>query len=70
MIIFEEISIKNCPHYFFNNMINIENFDPNLLSINTISFKSTDFVIYNMKYITIKSINHVNIDNEIFLILF
>ena len=30
-------------------MINIKNFDPNLLSIDKISFNGTDIVIYNIK---------------------
>ena len=40
------VNIKNRPHYFFNSMINIKNFDPSSLSIDQISFKNTDFVIY------------------------
>ena len=28
MIILKEINIKNCPYYFFIDMINIKNFDP------------------------------------------
>ena len=35
-------------------MINIKNVDPNLLSVDKVSFKSTDAVIYNIKYITMK----------------
>ena len=31
-------------------MINIKNFDPNLLNIEKISFKSSDTVIYNIRY--------------------
>ena len=31
---------------FFISMINIKNFDPNLLNIDQISFKNTDLVIY------------------------
>ena len=31
-------------------MTNIKNFDPSLLSIDKISFKSTDSVIYDIKY--------------------
>ena len=27
-------------------------------------FKNIDAVIYNIKYITLKSLNHVNIDNK------
>ena len=45
-------------------MINIKNFDPNLLSIDNISLKSTSAVIYNIKYITMKSFDHENIDSE------
>ena len=29
----KEINIKNRTHYFFNDMINIKNFDSNLLKI-------------------------------------
>ena len=28
----EQINIKNRTYYFFNDMINIEDFDPNLLN--------------------------------------
>ena len=35
-----------------------------MLSIDKISFKSIDAVICNIKYITLKSLNHVNIDSE------
>ena len=45
-------------------MINIRNFDPNLLSIDKISYKNTDAVIYNTKYFTMKSLDHENIDSE------
>ena len=41
-------------------MTNIKSFDPNLLSINQISFKSTDDVIYGIEYITMKSFDSVN----------
>ena len=40
-----QVNIKNCEYYFFNSIINIKRFDPSLLSIEKISFKSTDFVI-------------------------
>ena len=45
-------------------MIDIKSFDQNLLGINKILFISTDAVIYNIKYITMKSLDHVNIDGE------
>ena len=44
-------------------MINIKNFNPNLLSIEKI-FKNTDAVVYNIKYIIMESINNQNIDSE------
>ena len=34
------------------------------MSIYKISFKSTDAVIYNIRHITTKSLDHVNIDDE------
>ena len=58
------INIKNCTYYFFNDMINIKNFDSSLLKIDKKSYKNIG--IYYTEYITIKSINdyenihHVN----------
>ena len=37
-------------------MNNIKNFDPNLLSIDKILFKSNNAVIYDINYITMKSL--------------
>ena len=54
----KQINIKNRLYYFFNGMTNTKNFDSNLINIDKISFKSTNTVIYNIKYITI------NIDSE------
>ena len=44
-----QVNIKNRQNHFFNSMTNIKNFDPSLLSIDKISFKSTDSVIYDIK---------------------
>ena len=60
MKILRQINIKNCPHYILNSMTNIKKFNPNLLSINQISFTSTDDVIYGIKYITMKSFDSTN----------
>ena len=43
-------------------MINIKNLDPKLLNIGKILFKSVDAVAYHIKYIAMKSLDHVNID--------
>ena len=45
-------------------MINIKKFFLNLLDIYRISFKSTDGVIYKIRYITMKSLDNENIDSE------
>ena len=65
-----QVNIKNRPHYFFNDTINITNFDPSLLDIGKISFKSTDDIIFHIEYITMKSLDSKNIDsaNSLYLI--
>ena len=50
----KEINIKNRTYYFFNDMINTEVFDQNLLKIDKRSYKNID--IYCIGYITIKKI--------------
>ena len=48
----KQLNIKNQTHYFFNDMININNFQSNLLTIDKKSHKDVD--IYYIGYITIK----------------
>ena len=48
-----QINIKNRTYYFYNCMINIKNFEPNLLKIHRKSYQNS---IYNIGYITIKKI--------------
>ena len=55
-----QINIKNRPHYFFNSMTNIKTFDLKMLRVNEMSFKSTDDVIYDIEYITMKSSDGAN----------
>ena len=45
-----QVNKKTRQIYFFNSMSNIKNFDPSLLSLEKISFTSTDSVIYDIKY--------------------
>ena len=49
----KQINIKNRTFYFFNDMINMKDFDPNLLKIEKNSYK--DIGIYNIGYIKIKN---------------
>ena len=69
--------IKNCPDYLFsdNLIVNIKDFDSNLLEINKLLFKSVFSVsLHYIKYIPTKSPNRVSIDrtdnDEDFLNLF
>ena len=55
MRVVKQIDIKNLTYYFYNDMINIKNFDPILLKIDRKSYK--DIGIYNIGYITIKKID-------------
>ena len=49
----KQINIKNRTFNFFNDMINIKDFDPNLLKIEKNSYK--DISIFNIGYIKIKN---------------
>ena len=50
----KQINIKNRTYYFYNDIIDLENFDPGLLKLDKKSYK--DIGIYNIEYITIKKI--------------
>ena len=57
----KEINIKNPTNYFFDDMINVKNFDPNQMKTNKKSYKN--ITIYYNGYITIKNLSYVNINN-------
>ena len=48
----KQINIKNPTYYFYNDIIDLENFDARLLKIDKKSYK--DIGIYNIGYITKK----------------
>ena len=48
----KQINIKNRTYYFYNDIINIKNFDGRLLKIDKKSYK--DIGIYNIGYIALK----------------
>ena len=48
----KHIDIKNQTYYFYNDKINIKDFESNLLKIDKKSYKNIG--IYNIGYITIK----------------
>ena len=66
----KQINIKNRTYYFYNDMINIKNFDPILLKIDKKSFKGIG--IYNIGYIMTKKIDdykNINSVNPLYLII-
>ena len=66
----KQITIKNRTYYFFNDMINIEDFDSGLLKIDKKSFKNID--IYYIGNITIKKIDdcdNIHSVNPLYLII-
>ena len=48
----KQINIKNRNYYLYNDVIDLENFDSNLLKLDKKSYKYIG--IYNIRYITIK----------------
>ena len=50
----KQTNIKNHTYYFFNDMIDIKDFDSNLLKTEKKSYKNIG--IYNIRYITIKKL--------------
>ena len=62
----KQIDIKNRTYYFFNDMINIKNFDSSLLKIYKKSYKNS------IECITIKEIDdyeNINSVNPLYLII-
>ena len=65
----KEINIKSGIYNFFDDLINIEGFNPNLLKIDKNSYKNID--IYCIGYITIKDSYYAKVKsvNSMFLII-
>ena len=65
----KEINTKNRTYYFFDDMINIKNFDLDLLKIEKKLYQDID--IYYVGYITMKDFDNVKINsvNPLYLII-
>ena len=67
----KEINIKNQSYYFFDEIIDIRNFNSNLLKIGKKSHE--DFDIYYIGYVTIKKFNdckNIHSVNPLYLIIY
>ena len=64
----KNIDLRNCTCYFFNDIINIKNFDLNNIKIDENSYK--DILIYYIGYVTIKIVKYkkMNSVNPLYLI--
>ena len=65
-----QINIKNRTYYFYNDMINIKDFDARLLKIDKKDYEEID--IYYIGYVTFKEIancNNINSVNPLYLII-
>ena len=58
---FKDINIKNHAYYFFDDIINIKNFDPINIKIDEKLYKN--ILIYYTGYVTIKNSKYVKINN-------
>ena len=67
----KELNIKNQTYYYFDDMIDIKNFQSNLLKIDKKPYKDID--IYYIGYITIKKIGdckNIHSVNPLYLIIY
>ena len=66
----KQINIKNRTYYFFNDMINVKDFDPSSIKIDKESYKNIG--IYNIGYIIVKGISdceNINSVNPLYLMI-
>ena len=57
---FKEIDITNCTYYFFHDMINIKNLNPNKIKINEKLNKN--ILTYHIGEVTVKNLSCVKVN--------
>ena len=62
----KDIDIKNSTYYFYDDRVNIKDFDSNLLKLDKKSFKN--IAIYYIGYITKKDKYKINSVNPLYLL--
>ena len=66
----KQINIKNRTYYFYNNQINLKDFDARLLKVDKKDYNEID--IYYIGYVTVKKIancNNINSVNPLYLMI-
>ena len=61
----KNINIKNRAYYFFNDIIDIKNFDSNNIKIDELSYKN--ILVYYIGYVTIKKHLKISSENPLYL---
>ena len=67
---FKRINIKNRTYYFYNDIINLKNFDARLLKFDKKHYK--EIAIYYIGYVTAKKVascNNINSVNPLYLMI-
>ena len=63
----KQLNIKNRTYYFYNDLINIKNFDPKLLKLDKKS--SMDINIYYIGYVPKKDEYNIDSANRLYLLI-
>ena len=65
----KDVNMKNHTYYFFDDIINIKDFDPNNIKIDEKSYKN--ILIYYIAYVMIKNLKYIKVNsvNSLYLIL-
>ena len=66
-MVVKQPNIKNRTYYFYNDLINLEKFNPSLLKLDKKSSK--DINIYYIGYVTKKSEDNINSVNPLYLLI-
>ena len=66
-MVIKELNIKNRTYYFYNDLNNLENFNPSLLKLDKKS--SMDINIYYIGYVTRKPEYNINSVNPLYLLI-
>ena len=70
MVKIRQINIKNRTYYFYNDQINLKDFDASMLKIDKKNYKEID--VYYIGYVTFKEIancNNINSVNPLYLMI-
>ena len=66
-MVIKQLNIKNRTYYFYNDLINLENFNPSLLKLDKNS--SMDINIYYIGYVTKKPEYNINSVNPFYMLI-